>query len=283
MTGVGAANAERAVLRRLRPWLDRLPSTLTRVVRRILSRQVLLAASSLAFYGLISALPLLLISLELVDRVMGPDTVRQLAERLSGSDVRDAGQLLLDLSGGASSGWWIYVLALWPATAYGGGLRRALMEARGDTEALPGLKGRAIGLLLVLVLPAVVMLGIPLTFTLIRVGGQGLWGGAASIGLALGGGIVAGSLLNTLLYQGFSSEALDWRSTVGTAALVAAVTSVTSLGFVAYVRTTALEQRYGSGVLALLMLFGVWLLVVNVLLLAGYHAIVELEERDTPD
>lgn len=274
------AGALRPARRRVQAWLDRLPPTPTRVVRRLRDRQVLLAGSSLAFYGLISALPLLLISLAVAQRLLGPDTVRQLGETASATQARGAGRILTDLTGAASApGWWIYVLALWPATAYGGGLRRAFVEANRDQEALPGLKGRGIGLLLVLVLPVLLVAGIPLTFSLTHMGG-GLLPTLGGLALGLGGGVVAGTLLNTLLYRVFTSEHFGWRVTVGTAVVVATLTSLLSLGFVAYVRLATLEQRYGSGVLAMVMLFGVWLLAANVLLLAGYHALVELEETD---
>lgn len=261
--------------------MDRLPPGPARVVARLLDRRTVLVGSSLAFYGLVSALPLLLISLTAAERLLGPESIRRLSQQATETDARGVGQILLDVAGGTGGpGWWVYLLVLWPATAYGGGLRRAFMEARGDEEALPGLKGRAIGLLLVLILPLVVLGGIPLAFVLTRLWEGGLAGTLAGLGVGLLGGVVVGTLLNAVLYHAFTSEDLGWARTLPTAAVVATATSLTSVGFVEYVRLASLEQRYGSATLAMVLLFGVWLFAVNVLLLAGYHAIIEYQQAD---
>jgi membrane protein len=256
--------------------MDRLPPLAQRVVRRLLSREVLLPASSLAFYGMISALPLLLLSLSVAERVFGPNVVARLSTQATIMDARSVGQMITDVgSSAAGPGWLVILFALWPATAYGGGLRRAFVEARGDEEALPGLKGRVIGLLLVLVLPLVVVGGVPVSFMLAQFGGDGIPGILAGIALALAVGTLGATVLNTLLYQVFTRGDHPLRTTMGVASAVAFLSSAFSLGFVAYVRVATLEDRYGSGVLAMVMLFGVWLLVTNVLLLSGYHAILE--------
>ena len=267
------------VVSRLRTWLDRLPPTPTRVVRRLLDREVLLAGSSLAFYGLVSALPLALISLTVAEGVVGRDTVQRISQQASATQAGGIGQILSDLTNASvSPGWGVFLLALWPATAYGAGLRRAFIEANGDREALPGLKGRLIGLLLVLLLPVVLMAGFPLTFVLSRLGGEGLGGTLVGVALALVGGALVGTIVNTVLYHAFTNEGLGWRSTVATAAGVASVTSLMSLGFVLYLRLGELGQRYGSAVLGAVLVLAVWLLAVNVLLLAGYHAIIEVDQ-----
>lgn len=282
MTSPAVADAARRVERRLRGWASRLPGPAQQLVGRLADRAVLLPASSLAFYGLVSTLPLALISLSVVDNLFGADALSNLGQGASRSDVEGAGDIVWGVSSAARSpGWWVYLVTLWPATAYGGGLRRAFLEARdGEHESLPGLKGRAIGLLLVLVLPLVVLGGVPLAFALSRLGSDGAGGAALGIALALVGGTVVGTVLNTLLYKVFTVDDLGWRTTIPVAALVGVLTSAMSLGFVVWVRVANLDQRYGSGALALFMLFGVWLLVVNVLLLAGYHAILEVDGAD---
>ena len=262
-------------------WFARLPAPYRGLVQRLVDRDVLLAASSLAFYGVISSLPLMVISLAVARGVLGDTTIGQLAQTASSTGAQGMGRLASDLVEAARSFHWaVVVVFLWPATAYGGGLRRALREIQGADEPLPGLKGRAIGLLLVLVLPAIVLAGIPLSFTLTRLGGDGALQSVLGLLLALGGGTLAGTVVVTILYQAFTTtRSLPWRTTVPIAAVVAALSSLLSLGFLAYLRVADLEQRYGNGVLALLLLFGVWMLATNVLLLAGYHGIAELDER----
>lgn len=272
------ADDARPVVGRLRGWLDRLPPSGRRVVRRLWTREVMLAGSSLAFYGLVSALPLALLSLAAVEAVVGRQAVQQLSQQASASPGSGVGTVLSELARAAAApGWGIVLLALWPATAYGGGLRRAFIEARGEREPLPAIKGRIMGLLLVLLLPIVLMAGIPLSFALSRLGGEGLLGTLAGTVLALVGGGLVATLVATLLYQAFTTADFGWRTTVLTAATVGGATSLMSLGFAAYLRLADLEQRYGSGVLGLVLVVAVWLLAANVLLLAGYHALLAHE------
>lgn len=85
----------------------------------------------------------------------------------------------------------------------------------------------------------------------------------------------------TALYHAFSPETLGLRESIAGAALTATVTTVFSLGFVIYLELGNTEDRFGGGVIAVVVLLGVWLFVANILLLAGYETVLEL--GDTPD
>ncbi len=63
------------------------------------------------------------------------------------------------------------------------------------------------------------------------------------------------------------------------AALTAVVTAVFPLGFVVYLRLGDTEGRFGGGVIAVVLLLGLWLFVANILLLAGYETILELDDE----
>ena len=260
---------------------DRLPDRLSNLVRRLADREILLTASSLAFYGLVSALPLLLIAFATVETIAGENTLQEFADQAAERGPEGAGAFLDQLvEGGGALNLTTVLFTIWPATAYGGGLRRALLKSVDVTDALPGLRGRLIGLSLVLALPALVLAGIPLMFTLTVLAGEGLLGTVLGfVGAILAGGVL-GTLIVTLLYRAFTPGSLGWHDTLKGAALTAALTSVFSLLFVIYLNVGDTEERFGGGTTAIVVLLGLWLFVANILLLAGYQAILEFEEAE---
>jgi hypothetical protein len=58
-----------SILRTVEGWL---PARVSALLRRFADSEILLSASSLAFYGLVSALPLLMITFAVVEAVTGP-------------------------------------------------------------------------------------------------------------------------------------------------------------------------------------------------------------------
>lgn len=269
--------------RRLREQLvhlrDALPDPLGRFVERLGDRDVLLAGSSLAFYGLVSLLPLLVMAFALVSAVAGQATLTEFTRRTAQSGSTGMASVLGQLTSNAPSLSWVTVLAaLWPATAYGGGLRRALMHASPGDEQLAGLRGRMLGLSLVLVLPVLILAGVPLMFVVMQVADDGLVGVLVGLAVAFVAAVLVGSVLTTLIYHTFSPARIGLRESVGAAALVSGITTAFSLGFVLYLQLGQVEQRFGGGTVAAVVLMGVWLFVANVLLLAGYHAVLELSD-----
>lgn len=264
---------------------QRVPLHLSQLVRRIADRDVLTSASSLAFYGLVSALPLLLIAFALTSAVTDEGTLQRFAEQVSRSGPEGTGQFVDQLVSNSDSLTFATLLfTLWPATAYGGGLRRTLAKnTDGGDGPVPGLRGRLLGLSLVLVLPVLVLAGLPLMFFLSTLSGDGPLATALGWTLALGAGTIIGTLLTTLLYHAFSPGDLGLRESLRGAALTALVTGLFSLLFVIYLEVGNTGDRFGGGTIAMVVLLGVWLFVANILLLAGYETVVLLHERTTPD
>lgn len=269
---------------RVRGWLvalrDRLPRRVRTVVVGLGDRDILLAGSSLGFYGLVSLLPLLLLAFALVGNVAGQESLDRFVRETAQNGSVGVASLVGQLSSSSSSLSWLTVLAvLWPATAYGGGLRRALTHASPGEEELPGLRGRLLGIGLVFTLPILILAGVPLMFVLVRIGEDGL--GGALLGGLLGfvAAVVVGTLMTALLYQVFAPEGLAWRESVAAATLVSAITAAWTLGFVLYLRIGQVEERFGGGTVGAVVLMGIWLFVSNVLLLAGYHALVQFEDE----
>lgn len=255
-----------------------VPAPLAGTIRRIANRDILLQASSLAFYGLISALPLLIIAFAVVGAVSGDGTLDQFSASVSRSGPSGTGRIVDQLVTSARSLSWVtFLFAIWPATAYGGGLRRALEHASGNDADLAGLRGRLLGLGLVLALPLLMLGGIPLMFVLTNLSGDGTV--ATAVGWLLAGtaGALVGTATTALLYQAFAPADLGWSETLRGAVLAAVAAALFSLLFVAYLNVGDIEQRFGGGTSALVVLLGLWLFVANVLLLAGYHAVVAMD------
>lgn len=255
-----------------------LPDRLSGLARRFADSSILLSASSLAFYGLVSALPLLLITFAVVEALTADDTLRRFAEQVSESGPEGTGQLIEQLTeGGGSLTFTTLLFTIWPATAYGGGLRRALTRHSERSEKAPGVRGRLMGLTMVLVLPVVVLAGIPLMFFLTALSGDGALATAFGWAVALGAGTALATVVTVLLYRGFAPGDLGMRGVLAGAALSALFTALFSLLFVFYLQIGNTEDRFGGGTTALVVLLGIWLFVANILLLGGFETVLELE------
>jgi uncharacterized BrkB/YihY/UPF0761 family membrane protein len=108
--------------------------------------------------------------------------------------------------------------------------------------------------------------------------GDGLVQTVLGWGLALTVAVGVLTVLTALLFKGFSPEELPWKQTFRAALSSAAVTTVFSLAFVTYLGLVDVEERFGGGTTAVVVLLGVWLFVANALLLAGHEAVLELDE-----
>lgn len=271
--------------RRLRRWWNaaagRLPPRARRLALRLVERDLLLAASSLAFYGFVSVLPLLTVTFTVVGATTGEGTLERLAQQAQERGPAGTGQLLDQLRrSGDSRSWLAIVFTLWPATAYGGGLRRALTRTSGRDEVAPALRGRLTAIGLVVALPVLVLAGLPLVAVLTTLSDDGVVGALLGWGLALVAGTAALTLVIAVLYAAFTPAGFGWWSTVRGAALTATITTLFSVGFLTYLRFGDVEARFGGATIGLVVMLGVYLFVANTLLLAGFQAVVELDGDD---
>ncbi|GGI07193.1 YihY/virulence factor BrkB family protein [Egicoccus halophilus] len=265
--------------------LDRLPRRVRNLVQRLADRDLISQASSLAFFGLVSALPLLLLTFAAVEAVAGDEALDTFLDQAAESGPEGSGEFLEQLAdNGGSFTIATIVFTLWPATAYGAGLRRALLRASGEDESAPGLRGRLRGLALVLLLPTLMLAGLPLAFVLSTLSGDGTLATLLGWVLALLGATVLGGVVTATVYRTFAPASLGWRGTAGGAVLTAALTALFSVGFVVYLNVADTEERFGGGTIAIVVLLGLWLFVANALLLAGYQGVLALDpEAGTGD
>ena len=233
-----------------------------------------LYAAALAFYGLISVAPLVVVALWLTSLVVGQAEVHHVADELArlappalGADR--ALEKVADL--GTTLGLAAIFAALWPATAYGSALVRVLDRLGGD-RAATGLRGRGAALLLVSLVPVLVLGGLIASYAGSAAIGDTETEIAAGLVVALLAGFAAAVAAVAILYRVFPRSPPEWRDTLSGALIAAASISVLSVGYVAYLRLGAnFEQRYASDALAAVVLLGLWLFAANAALLAGYR------------
>jgi membrane protein len=254
------------------------PERLRRAHRSIIAARaddVFLYSAALAFYGLISVAPLVIVALWVTSLVVGPTQVHHVADELGrlAPPALGADQALERVAHLRTAlGVVAVVAALWPATAYGAALVRVLDRVAGDREAT-GLRGRGAALVLVGAVP-VLMLG----SLLASYAGAIALGDAASeiavgLVLAVAFGFVATVAAVAVIYRLFPRTPPDWRSTLSGALVAAAGISLLSTAYVTYLRFGAnFERRYASDGLAAVVLLGLWLYAANAALLVGYRA-----------
>jgi membrane protein len=235
---------------------------------------VFLYAAALAFYGLISVAPLVVVALWVTALIVGASQVHEVADHLArlappALGVDRALQRAAKLS--TTLGVVAVAAALWPATAYGAGLVRVLDRIGGDREGT-GLRGRGAALLLVCVMPLLVLGSLVAGYA-----------GAATLGDSPGevaAGLAFGFVLSfaaavgavAVVYKVFPRTPPGWRATLRGALVAAGSIAIVSVGYVTYLRLGAnFEQRYASDALASVVLLGVWLYAANIALLVGYR------------
>lgn len=239
------------------------------------AEDVFLYAAALAFYGLISVAPLVVVALWATSLVVGQAEVHHVADKLArlappalGVDralerVADAGTTL---------GLVAVAAALWPATAYGSALVRVLDRMTGD-RAATGWRGRGTALVLVALVPVLVLATLVASYA--GAAALGDTGAEVAVGLtlAVAAGFTTTVAAVALIYKVFPRTPPDWRATLSGAAIAASSISVLSAAYVAYLRLGAnFERHYASDALAAVVLLGLWLFAANTALLIGYRS-----------
>lgn len=262
-----------------------MPEPAVEVIERLRDRETLLFAGGLAYYSLISMVPALLIVAWIAGSILGEDRVESLAERLDevapgDVDVESFVQNLLQV--GTGVGVTALVAALWPATAFGSGLVRALDAISLDQDpSMHGLRGRAKALAVLIVLPVIVIGGFAATALSTGVIGDGPL-------LTVVGWIVA--VVSATVVSWIAVLALHWwfgpadpaiAARAAGAAVTAVGLAVMSLGYVVYLSHGAdWEERVAGTGLAAAVLLALWLYLANLLVLGGYAVALAVDRDD---
>jgi membrane protein len=266
---------------------ERLPPTLAALVTSMRQKEVLLYAGGLAFYGLISIAPFIVISFWIAGLFVDEDGFRQLGEQIDdmapgGTDVGGAIQSLATVGTGVGIG--ALVTALWPATAYGSGLVRAFdrVSEHGERE-MKGVHGRLRALLFVVLLPSFLLGALGASYLVAGMLDDGWAITILAWVLALVAGFAAAFVAVAVIYAVFGPGVMEPRAIAAGAAAAAGAIAVMSLGFVVYLGEGAdFEERVAGSGFATVVLLALWLYLANVILLVGF-ALVCSASGDTPD
>jgi membrane protein len=255
---------------------DRLPGPVAAVVRRLRTEDVFLLSAGLAFYGLVSLVPFSILVLWVVSLFTGEARVKEVADNLAGVlpanlGVETALQRVADL--GATLGVGALVALLWPATAYGSGLRRTFDRlSRHRDEEAKGLRGRGLAFGLLGVVPALVLAGLVAAYLGTAVIGEGAVARVLGWLLALVLGFAAATLAVAAIYRLFAPAGLSAKAMLRGAAAAGAAIAVVSLGYVIFLNVGAdFERRYATSGLAAVVLLALWLFLTNALILVGFQ------------
>jgi uncharacterized BrkB/YihY/UPF0761 family membrane protein len=180
---------------------------------------------------------------------------------------------------GAGLGVGALIALLWPATSYGAGLARAFDRlSPGRNEPAKGLRGRALALALVGLMPALVLAGLVASYLGTSLVGHGRAAQVLGWALALAFGFVASSAAAMAIYKLFSPRPVVGRGVLHGGAVAGAAISLLSAGYAFFLHFGAdFEHRYATSGLAAVVLLGVWLFLTNALILVGYQVALELD------
>lgn len=238
------------------------------------AEDVFLYSAALAFYGLISVAPLVVVALWVTSLLVGQAEVHEVAEDLArlappALGIDRALERVADL--GTSLGLVAVVAALWPATAYGAALVRVLDRIAGD-RAVTGARGRGAALLLVGLVPVFVLGTLVAGYIgSVALGDSGVES-AVGLGLAVAASFSTAVATVAAIYRFFPRTPHDWRATIRGAVVAAGSISVMSAAYVAYLRLGAnFERRYASDALGAVVLLALWLFAANTALLVGFR------------
>jgi membrane protein len=261
----------------------KLPPPLRAIVERVRGDDTLLFAAALAFYAMVSIVPLTILMMWFVSIVLGDARTQQFAQEVGRLAPKDLGidRLLTQVADlGTRIGLVALITGLWPATAYGAGLRRAFdrLSPTRETE-MEGLRGR--GLFFLILLPVFVMGSLVGSFAGTAVLGKSTPEQVAGSIVALATGFLGASAGLVLIYRFFPPhEHLGWRAILKATAGVAGAISLLSLLFMLYLNLGAnFQDHYATSGVAGLVLLAVWLFLSNAMVLAGYKVALEVDSR----
>jgi membrane protein len=254
------------------------------LVRQIRRHDLVFYAAGLTFYAAIAVVPLLLVAWFVTSLVLGGEVVRTLTSALAAyaptslglrEGVRSLGEV------GPRLGIASFAAALVPATSYGDGLVRAMDRVAGRDRRAKGLRGRLLALVFVASLPPVVMA--ELGAVAVLPGALGFTGrfNLVSVAVAFVVGWLSAGLLVGVLYRAFSPRPLAVGPLAMGAALTGSFLSGMSLTWLFLLRFGVdVGVAFGdSDLLGTVVVAGVFLYLVQVVLLGGYVLTLVLAGR----
>jgi uncharacterized BrkB/YihY/UPF0761 family membrane protein len=274
-----ARDRVRYVRRRLTRGYHRVPGPVRRFAGWLRSPEFVTTSSSLAFYAMVSLPPMVLLGFWIAGWFVDESSLQDLGSQVTDRapdrlPVADVLRALIDVA--AQTGPLAAVAAVWPATTYGAALARAFSDIAPQAERrIRGWKGRVLALVIIAALPFAVFSGLATLYLVPRLLGGGVW-----LQLALGfGGLLVVGLVIALIYGLFELWETRWDDIAIGAGTAVGLVAVTTGGYLIYLEFADFTERYGPTALATAVLLGLWLLLANAALLAGYRVMSRRARR----
>jgi membrane protein len=254
---------------------------------RLRGHDLALISAGLTFYSGIAIVPSLLLAIWLSALISSPETIAALGDRIAdvlpgALGAPDAVRELVNA--GLNLTWLGALIAVFPASFYGEGLRRAFLRFVDDSDTFVGWRGRLLVLPLLVVIPVLLYLLLLVSPTLSRLSSQG--GAAATVA-----GVVIGFFSVWLVL----AVPIAWTFRVvapgrpaWTAVLIGALGTSSFVsgflqGFVLFLSIPVdLGAPFGGlGVIGAVVAVGFWLFILHVVVLVGYVVTRSLSARLT--
>ena len=255
--------------------------------RRAAGHDLMLVAAGLTLYAGIAIVPLLLLGLYGAGLVAGPDRVATLVRDLAAfapptMGVRQIVRSLADA--GPTLGVGSLIASVLAATTYGEGMLRAVDALEGEQRGNRTLAGRIRVLPYVGVFPLVTVAGLLTVAALPDMLGGGTTGQVLGVYLTFWIGWLSATALLVVLYRLFSLRRLRWAATVWGALATGSFLAGMSLSWVLVLRYgVAVGEAFGgSDDVGRVVLFTVYLLLVQVTVLVGYLLVLAIDAHLDP-
>ena len=247
----------------------------------------MLIAAGLTFYAGIAIVPLLLLGLYGAGLVLDPERVMTLVDRLAQyAPAAGAARFLRALGdAGPNLGPPALLASVVTASTYGEGLLRAVDTLEGAQRPQRTLMGRLRVLPYLGVFPVVTLLGLIAVLVLPDRLGEGVSGRALGIYLTFWVGWLSATALLMVLYRLFAARTLRWAAIAWGSLAAGSFLTGMSLGWVLVLRFGLTIGRAfgGSELIGHIVLFTVYLLFVQVVLLLGYLLARSINDLGAPD
>ncbi|SES17735.1 YhjD/YihY/BrkB family envelope integrity protein [Lentzea albida] len=240
-------------------------------------RDLLLWAAGLTFFSALGLVPLLLLALRGVSLVFGEDFVVDSARTVGRSlpQAHDATETLVRLAEAATNtSWPLLAAALFPASLYGEGLRRGLVQAAGERPTKwTGWAGRIAFLPVLLLAPLLVALPLSLASVVGPLYEEGGWSTVLGVVLSFHLDVIPIGVTVALVFAFVGPVALPVRTILAAGVCVGAVLTGFLHGFVVFL-AIPVDWAIPYGGLAVpgaVAAIGLWLFLLHALLLFGYR------------
>lgn len=269
----------------MRNWWRALLRLVRDTIRGLRGHDLNLYAAGVTFYGGIALVPLTLVAVWVAGQVVGKPRMAEFGRSLAAALPEGLGAPAVALStvgAGLRLTPLVVLAALFPASFYGEGLRRAFVSLADSSDRLIGWRGRLLVLPLFVATPGLLLAVLLVTPTLARLFGQG-GPSAAALGVVLSflTDWVVLSLALAWVYRVVGPGRPAWLAAACGATVTASFLAGFLQGFVLFLAIPVdLGLPFGGyRPVGAAVAVGFWLFLLHLIVLVGYGLTLRLDER----